>query len=279
MADPKKIKSTSGRKTTEGAAVGYSAPNEESEGGSSSELLTAIPNSIVLNPFASSVDEAKRHHSSGAWVGRVMVSFEVETADGTAYTNDVNVLGGSGSTPRFPREIPEMPEPTPPEPEPQENYLWGIALYQYESRFYPVGGYGPSSLSSQLVGGLSLSFSNDSTVTNPALTKSLVPASLGTFCFSESELEGLNLDSVVFAKLEGDSELFEEPSTSQPGTGASEGYVEELSEGIVPLIIETYFNQADDNGDYSIDMGRYKELVALVAKNGGVLVNQPLVSS
>jgi hypothetical protein len=33
--------------------------------------------------------------SSGAWVGSVKCSFEVETADGTAYTNNVNILGDS----------------------------------------------------------------------------------------------------------------------------------------------------------------------------------------
>lgn len=32
---------------------------------------------------------------SGAWVGSVKASFEVETADGTAYSTDVNVLGDS----------------------------------------------------------------------------------------------------------------------------------------------------------------------------------------
>jgi hypothetical protein len=31
--------------------------------------------------------------SSGCWVGSVKCAFDVETADGTAYTRDVNVLG------------------------------------------------------------------------------------------------------------------------------------------------------------------------------------------
>ena len=41
-------------------------------------------------------DEQERTTSSGVWVAGVKCSFDIETGDGTAYTDNVNILGDEG---------------------------------------------------------------------------------------------------------------------------------------------------------------------------------------
>jgi hypothetical protein len=42
------------------------------------------------------IDERERRNTTGVWVAGVKCSFDVETGDGTAYTENVNILGDEG---------------------------------------------------------------------------------------------------------------------------------------------------------------------------------------